>query len=142
MTLLSFVLLAVITLTVPVFRSNENYIPLIFILSINFLSGVFSFEWVYEALERHVYLAIRSIVISAIIDILIFVFVLYPSHIETYATINISLTVLTVLSNLIYLPKIVKIKKTEKYNFKQKVASFSTYLMGRVFSQKKKENLQ
>lgn len=126
MTLLSFVLLAVITLTVPVFRSNENYIPLIFILSINFLSGVFSFEWVYEALERHVYLAIRSIVISAIIDILIFVFVLYPSHIETYATINISLTVLTVLSNLIYLPKIVKIKKTEKYNFKQYIPTLAT----------------
>lgn len=29
----------------------------------------------------------------------------------------------------------------EKYNFKQKVASFSTYLMGRVFSQKKKEKM-
>ena len=27
---------------------------LIFILSINFLSGVFSFEWVFEALEKHI----------------------------------------------------------------------------------------
>lgn len=126
LTLLSFSLLLVIALSVPIFSSNSDYLPLIFILSINFLSGVFSFEWVYEALEKHIYLAIRSIIISAIVDILIFVFVLYPSHVEIYATINISLTVLTVLSNLLYLPKVVKIKKTEKYNFKQYLPTLFT----------------
>ena len=119
LTISSFILLTIITLTVPIFRSNSDYIPLIFILSINFLSGVFSFEWVFEALEKHIYLSIRSIIITAIIDILIFVFVRYPSHIEIYASINVLLTVLTVASNLIYLPKLVKFKKTEKYNFKQ-----------------------
>lgn len=126
MTVLSFALLTTIALTVPVFRSNDNYIPLIFILSINFLSGVFSFEWVYEALERHVYLAIRSIVVSAIIDILIFVFVRYPSHVEIYATINILLTVITVLSNILYLPKVVKFKKIQRLNLKQYIPTLAT----------------
>ena len=64
-------------------------------------------------------MAIRSIVIAAIVDILIFAFVVDPEHLLLYAFLSILTTVLTVVSNLIYLPKLVKFKKTGKYDFKQ-----------------------
>lgn len=119
-TLFSFGLMCIIVFSVGV----PNFVDplhraLIFILSLNFLSGVLSFEWVFTALEKHVYMAIRSIIIATVVDILVFAFVIYPDGILLYAFLSILTTVLTVVSNLIYLPKLVKFRKTEKYNFKQ-----------------------
>lgn len=123
-TLLSFGLMCVI-----VFASGiENFVatnqkdlikPLIFILSLNFLSGVLSFEWIFTALEKHTYMAIRSIIVATVVDILVFAFIKDPEHILLYAFLSILTTVLTVVSNLVYLPRLVKFRRTEKYNFKQ-----------------------
>lgn len=122
-TLLSFALLCLILFTVPAFKNQTgtvyDYQPIILLLSINFLSGVFSFEWIYTALEKHVYMAIRSLVILTIVDILIFLLVIYPEYIAVYTMCTVSVTILTVISNLIYLPKLVKFKKVDKYDFKQ-----------------------
>ena len=119
-TLLSFGLMCIIIFSVgiPDF-SDPLHRSLIFVLSLNFLSGVLSFEWLFTALEKHTYMAIRSIVVATIVDILVFAFVIYPDGILLYAFFSILTTVLTVISNLIYLPKLVKFKKTEKYDFKQ-----------------------
>lgn len=119
-TLLSFGLMCMVVFLVgvPDF-SDPLHRALIFVLSLNFLTGVLSFEWVFTALEKHTYMAIRSIVIATIVDILIFAFVIYPEGILLYAFLSILTTVLTVASNLIYLPQLVKFRKTEKYNFKQ-----------------------
>ena len=119
-TLLSFGLMCIVVFSVgvPNFTDPLNR-GLIFILSLNFLTGVLSFEWVFTALEKHTYMAVRSIIIATIVDILIFAFVIYPDGILIYAFLSILTTVLTVISNVIYLPTLVKIRKTEKYNFKQ-----------------------
>ena len=119
-TLLSFGLMCVVIFSVgiPDF-SDPLHRSLIFILSLNFLTGVLSFEWLFTALEKHTYMAIRSIIIATVVDILIFAFVVYPDGILLYAFFSILTTVLTVVTNLIYLPKLVKFKKVEKYNFKQ-----------------------
>ncbi|MFA5422024.1 MAG: oligosaccharide flippase family protein [Bacilli bacterium] len=114
-TILSFGLMLSFVFSVPELFTNRE---IIFILSINFLTGVFSFEWIFIALEKHFYMAMRSIVILTISAISIFVFVKYPEDIYIYAFFTIGVTVLTVVSNLIYLPKFVSFKKTGPYDFK------------------------
>ena len=121
MTLISFALMASLVLTIPAFQPTDNisYQALAFILSLNFVTGVLSFEWVFTAFEKHVYLAIRSIIIYGIFDVLIFLFVKNPSHVTLYTFFVVASTIVIVIANLIYLPKLVKFKKNYRYNFKQ-----------------------
>jgi len=129
-TLLSFGLMCIIvfSIRIPDFTSELNR-SLIFILSLNFLTGVLSFEWIFTALEKHTYMAIRSIIIAAIVDILVFAFVSYPDAILLYAFFSILTTVLTVITNLVYLPRLVKFKRKEKLNFKQYLPLLGTLFM-------------
>lgn len=119
-TLLSFGLMCILLFSI---RTKDFTDPLnrslIFILSLNFLTGVLSFEWIFTALEKHVYMAVRSVLIAAIVDILIFSFIRYPDWVLMYAFFSILTTVLTVATNLVYLPRLLKFKKVGKYNFKQ-----------------------
>ena len=117
-TLLSFGLMCLILLTVPAFKGGLTQ-TVVFILSLNFLTGVLSFEWLFTAFEKHTYMAIRSIVIATIVDILIFAFIRHPEHLPLYAFFAVSTTILTVISNLIYLPSVVKLQKPKELNFKQ-----------------------
>ena len=123
MTLISFALMATLTLVLPAFKSGESlsysYQSLVFILSLNFVTGVMSFEWVFTAFEKHVYLAIRSILVYGIFDVLIFLFVKNPSHVTLYTFFVVASTVVIVIANLIYLPRLVKFTKKYKYDFKQ-----------------------
>ena len=111
----SFALMATLTLVLPAFKSGESvsysYQSLVFILSLNFVTGVMSFEWVFTAFEKHVYLAIRSILIYGIFDILIFLFVKNPSHVTLYTFFVVASTIVIVIANLIYLPRLVKFTK-------------------------------
>lgn len=117
-TLLSFGLMSIILLSVPVF-DDGSIRTVVFILSLNFLTGVFSFEWIFTALEKHTYMAIRSIIIATIVDILIFSFVKYPHRLPLYTFFCVLTTILTVVSNLVYLPRVLKLKKPHNLNFKQ-----------------------
>ena len=117
-TLLSFGLMCLILLTVPAFKGGLTQ-TVVFILSLNFLTGVLSFEWLFTAFEKHTYMAIRSIVIATIVDILIFAFIRHPEHLPLYAFFAVLTTILTVVSNLIYLPSVVKLQKPTQLNFKQ-----------------------
>lgn len=123
MTLISFALMSVVVFVVPAFKASEglsyDYQTLVFVLSLNFLTGVLSFEWIFTAFEKHTYMSIRSIIIYMLSDILIFIFIKNPGHVTLYAFFTIIGTILIVVSNLIYLPKLVKFKKEEPYNFKQ-----------------------
>lgn len=119
-TLISFGLMTAIVFSIGIKDfSDPTSRSLIFILSLNFLTGVLSFEWLYTALERHTYMAIRSIIIAAIVDIMIFSFVRYENDVLLYAFFSILTTLLTVVSNLIYLPKVIKLKKPCKLRLKQ-----------------------
>ena len=117
-TLLSFGLLSAIFFSVPAFRISLAE-PVVFILSLNFLTGVLSFEWLFTAFEKHTYMAIRSIIVATIVDVLIFALVKYPEHLPLYAFLCVLTTILTVVSNLIYLPFVVKLQRPKQLNFKQ-----------------------
>jgi O-antigen/teichoic acid export membrane protein len=114
-TILSFIMLFVLVYAIPSLHESRYGVDmstLIFLLSINFLSGVFSFEWVYIALEKHFYMAIRSIFVLALSTIFIFIFVKYPEQVYVYAFFTVGVTVLTVIINSILLPKYIKFKGT------------------------------
>ena len=115
-TILSFGLLCSVVFTVPQLREQN---ALIFILSLNFLVGAFSFEWVFIALEKQFYMAVRSIVALTISATLIIIFVTNPNDILLYALIAILVTVITTISNLYYVRRYVSFKKTKPYNLKQ-----------------------
>ena len=117
-TLLSFGLMCLILLTIPAFKGGLTQ-TVVFILSLNFLTSVLSFEWLYTAFEKHTYMAIRSIIIATIVDIFIFAFIRHPEHLPLYAFFAVLTTILTVISNLVYLPSVVKLQKPTKLNFKQ-----------------------
>ncbi|MCQ2741781.1 MAG: oligosaccharide flippase family protein [Bacilli bacterium] len=128
MTLISFAILCVLVACMWNYLStpntvldgqNVNYTSLIFILSINFLVGVFSFEWVYIVLEKHFYITVRSIVSIALAAALTFAFITEAkTSIYIYATITILSTVITAICNCLVLPKYVSLKKEGKYDFK------------------------
>ena len=117
-TLLSFGLMSMVVFSVPALKNSS---ALIFILSINFLVGAFSFEWVFIALEKQFYMSVRSIVALTLCAILVIVFVTNPSDLYIYALIAVSVTVITTIANLFYIRKFVSFKKTMPYEFKQYV---------------------
>lgn len=116
-TLASFALMVVIIFTAKgELVKNQD---IIFILSINFIAGVFSFEWIYIALEKHFYISFRSIATLTISAAFVILFVKYPRHIYLYSLLAISSTIMTAIINCIYLRKFVSLKKQGPYDFKQ-----------------------
>ena len=128
-TLLSFLLMSVLVFSIP---SLYNAQEIIFLLSINFLVGVFSFEWVYIALEKHFYITIRSILLLSFSAVLTFTVIRtssYPqNYLYVYALIAISSTILTALLNCLLLPKYIKISFKGPYNFKPLIKPLITML--------------
>ena len=114
-TVLSFSLMTALVFSIPEFRDKNE---IIFLLSLNFLSGAFSFEWLFIALEKQFYMSVRTIVTLTLSAILIIVFVTTPSDIYIYALITTSLTLVTAIANLIYSRKYISLKKTMPYSFK------------------------
>ena len=117
-TVMSFALMATLVFSVRSFASNSE---IIFLLSINFLSGAFSFEWLFIALEKQFYMSVRSIIVLGSSALLIIIFVTNPSDIYIYAFITASVTLVTTIVNLIYSRKFISLKKTMPYNIKQYV---------------------
>lgn len=114
-TILSFSLMCMVVFTVPALKNSS---ALIFLLSINFIVGAFSFEWVFIALEKQFYMSVRSIVVLTLSAILVIVFVTNPSDVYIYSLIAVSVTVMTSVINCFYLRKFISFKKTMSYSFK------------------------
>ena len=119
-TVLSFGLMTAVVFSVDALR-DPNTSPLIFILSINFIVGAFSFEWVFIALEKQFYMSVRSIVSLTLCAILIIAFVTNPSDVYIYALIAVGVTVITTIANIFYVRKYISFKKTMPYSFKEYV---------------------
>ena len=117
-TILSFSLMCLVVFTVPALKNSS---ALIFLLSINFIVGSFSFEWVFIALEKQFYMSVRSIVTLTLSAILVIVFVTNPSDVYIYALIAVSVTVMSSIANCVYLRKFISFKKTMPYSFKEYV---------------------
>lgn len=116
MTLISFGLMTTLVFSVPSFRNTSE---IIFLLSLNFLSGAFSFEWLFIALEKQFYMSVRNIVVLTLCTVLVVIFVTTPSDIYIYCLITVSVTILTTIANLYYLRKFVSLKKTMPYSIKE-----------------------
>ena len=133
-TILSFGLLSLLCFTVPSLRETNS---LIFLLSINFLTGVYSFEWIYVTLEKHFYVTVRSILIIAVTASMTFLFIkptAYPmNEIYIYALITVSVTILTVICNLFFLRRHISLKKTAPYNFKPYLKPLFTFFLISAF---------
>jgi len=125
-TILSFGLLCVIFFSVQSFKDSQ---PIVFLLSLNFLTGVLSFEWLFTAFEKHTYMAVRSIITATIVDILIFTFIRHPEHLPLYTFFCVLTTILTVVVNLIYLPFVVKLSRPKELNFKQYIPTIAIMFM-------------
>ena len=122
-TVISFAAMCGFVFAVPqLFEARD----IIFLLSINFLSGAFSFEWIYIALEKQFYMSVRSIIILALSAILIIVFVKNPDDLPIYSLITAGVTVITSIVNLIFLSDSISFKKTMPYNYKQYVRPLTT----------------
>ena len=115
-TLLSFGLMCVVVFSVPNLRDSS---ALIFILSLNFLVGAYSFEWIFIALEKQFYMSVRSVITLTLSAVLIIVFVTTPSDVYIYALIAVSVTITTTFINLFYVRRYVSFKKTMPYSFKE-----------------------
>ena len=115
-TALSFGLMCSLVFNIKEFNNNNE---IIFLLSINYLSGAFSFEWLFIALEKQFYMSVRSIIVLALSTMLIIIFVTNPSDIYIYAFITAGVTLLTSIVNIIYASKFISLKKTMPYEVKQ-----------------------
>ena len=115
-TVISFGLMCSLVFSVKEFASNNE---IIFLLSINFLSGAFSFEWLFIAFEKQFYMSVRSIIVLALSTLLIIIFVTNPSDIYIYAFITAGVTLLTSIINMIYASKFISLKKTMPYEVRQ-----------------------
>ena len=116
-TLFSFALMSALVLSVPSLASSKE---LIFLLSLNFLAGAFSFEWIYIALEKHFYITVRSISFIALGALMTFLFIRHSdtesyllAEVYIYALIAVSYTLLTSLLNCLYLPRLLPLKKAK-----------------------------
>lgn len=126
-TLLSFGLLCAVVLPL-VANGNQSFVDaqsIIFILSLNFLTGAFSFEWVFIALEKQFYMSIRSIAVLCISSILVIIFVKNWKDAWIYALVAVSVTILTTIVNLFYVGKFVSFKKTMPYSYKELIKPLS-----------------
>ena len=134
MTLISLALESIIVFSVPSLRDNST---LIFLLSVNFVVGLFSFEWIYITLEKHFYITVRSIILIAICATMTFLFIrptAYPiNELLPYAAITVSLTVLTAICNCFFLHRYISFKKTSPYQFKPYFKELSVLLFVSVF---------
>ncbi len=99
----SFLLLLIIMFAGRGVVIQENIWHLVFLLSVNFLIGVFSFEWLYIALDRVFYMSVRSLAITVFGTLLIIVFVQNDHNLYLYAFLNLLATFLTVFFNIILL---------------------------------------
>ena len=125
-TIASFGLMCSLVFSVPQLFSAKE---IIFLLAINFVSGAFSFEWIFIALEKQFYMSIRSIVILAITTLLIISLVRNPDDIYMYALITAGVTVLTSIANLIYVTSFISFKKTMPYEIKPYIKPLFTLFM-------------
>ena len=120
-TIASFILMTILVFSVKDLHSTDpvNMSAIIFILSLNFLTGAFSFEWVFIALEKQFYMSVRSIAVLTVSAMLIIIFVTNPGDVYIYSFISILVTIATSILNCIYISKFVSFKKTLPYEFKQ-----------------------
>lgn len=91
-----------------------------FILGLMLISNIFNYDWLYEALEKFSYLAIRTIIIKAGTLLFMFLFVKSRDDVMVYCFLYSMTTVFNNISNRIFAGKYVSFTK-EGLNFKNHI---------------------
>ena len=119
-TLLSFGVMCIFLFSLPGIFTEAWFRAVVFLLSINFLVGAFSFEWFYIALEKHFYIGLRSVLVATIGTLLVIGLVKSSRHLHLYAVLAISGTLITSTLNVLMLKRNGFIfKPLGNYEFKQ-----------------------
>jgi len=129
-TIISFAFMCSLIFTIPALRSSSS---IILLLSLNFVSGAFSFEWIYIALEKQLYMSIRSLIVLALSAILIISLVTSKDDIYIYCLCTAGVTIITTICNVFYVTKYISFKKTMPWNFKKFLKPLSVLFLLSLF---------
>lgn len=115
-TLLTALTYLACVLLVPEFREEK---VLFLINGLNILLNMFGANWLYQALEQYDYITFRNILFKMISIILMFALVHAESDYVVYAAITVLAAVGSNVLNFIRLPRLMKFKIYESYDFKR-----------------------
>ena len=101
---------------VPEFREEK---VLFLINGLNILLNMFGANWLYQALEQYDYITFRNILFKLISIILMFALVHAERDYVVYAAITVLAAVGSNVLNFIRLPRLMKFKRYESYDFKR-----------------------
>lgn len=116
-------MLAIAALAMCVFfidKISQNVL-LTMVISIGLFVQVFSMNWLCSALERYTFVSIKSIIINLLCLVLMFVFVKDQGDIVIYAAITCANSVLSTITNVVYLKPYFYIKPIRPYNVKRHI---------------------
>lgn len=92
---------------------------LFLVASLMIPASLFSVEWIYQGTEKYVYMTIRSVIISAVSTVAIFVFVKIDADYEKIAIITVAAAVVTALFNFYNAKKILFSQSSGVLNFRR-----------------------
>lgn len=115
-TLLTALTYLACVLLVPEFREEK---VLFLINGLNILLNMFGANWLYQALEQYDYITFRNILFKMISIILMFALVHAECDYVVYAAITVLAAVGSNVLNFIRLPRLLKFKRYESYDFKR-----------------------
>ena len=113
--LTAFTYLACVFL-VPDFREEK---ALFLINGLNVILNMFGANWLYQALEQYDYITFRNILFKVVSIVLMFVLVHAEEDYVVYAAITVFASVGSNVLNFVRLPRLMKFKRYEGYNFKR-----------------------
>lgn len=96
-------------------KISQNVL-LTFVIAVGLFSQVFSMNWLCSALEKYVFVSIKSIVINLVCLVLMFIFVKDENDVVIYAAITCSNSVISMVTNIIYLKPNFYLKPVRPYN--------------------------
>lgn len=118
MSILSYLLLVVAVLFVPQFKRD----PLLFLISGMVIAfNDLGMEWLYQALEKYSYIAMRTIVFKIVALLLMFGLVKQPSDYIMYCLINVLASSGSKVLNFVQVKKYIDIKFLGNYHFRRHI---------------------
>lgn len=117
-TLFSYLVLAVLLMTVPKF---QGYMSLILILSLQVAFNTIGVSWVYSIFEDYAYITVRSIIFQIISICLMFIFVKNEEHLFVYALITVIANVGANVFNFFHSRKYCNVRFTLDIDWKEHI---------------------
>lgn len=124
LTILSFSILAIVTIFVN--RLNKNWL-LLLIIAVASITTVLNLNWINQALEEYVFTTIRGMVTTITSVALLFIFVRNKNDLIWYVYINMGVSILGNIANFIYAKRFVNLNFRNGFNLKKHIKPLLTY---------------